>query len=135
MLVPETILKTLSDIPVGIRGIGNDLVFLPQFQQSLHPTFIKRAFTVQEREYCEQFENPTIRYASTWAGKEAVYKAVKQYDDLIKLWWRDIEILRNKPQGKPTVIIKKLPSIKISLTLTHDGDYAWALAVISGAKT
>lgn len=110
-------------------GVGNDLVHLATFDLSFTPGFVRRGYTKQEIAYCEQFVDSKLRYASTWAAKEAVYKAVKQTNDTIKLWWRDIEISREKPQGKPTVHIKKLASpANISLTITHDGDYVWALA-------
>jgi holo-[acyl-carrier protein] synthase len=110
--------------------IGNDIVHLGTFKKSFNSGFIHRAFTQNELNYCEQFDDSMIRYASTWAAKEAVYKAVKQTDATIKLWWRSIEILRNKPQGKPEVNIKKIPpNWNISLTITHDGDYVWALAL------
>lgn len=110
--------------------VGNDLVHLPTFIKSCTPYFIHRGYTQDEVAYCEQFADSTLRYASTWAAKEAVYKAIKQMDDSIRLWWRDIEIHRPKPQGKPAVRVKKLNiPLAFSLTITHDGDYVWALAI------
>jgi len=96
-----------------------------------NPSFIRRAFTQKELAYCHQFDDSLLRYASTFAAKEAVYKAMKQYDETIKIWWRGIEILRDKPQGKPRVVIGGLPDIRTHLTITHDGDYVWALALCS----
>jgi len=111
-------------------AVGNDLVHLPMFDKSFTPYFVRRGYTKEEIAYCEQFAEPRLRYASTWAAKEAVYKAIKQVDETIKIWWRDIEIHRPKPQGKPTVIVKKLKTpLSINLTISHDGDYVWALAV------
>jgi holo-[acyl-carrier protein] synthase len=106
------ILKALDKL-VPSKGfvVGNDLVFA-------------------EIVYCDQFDDSLLRYASTWAAKEAVYKAIKQIDDST-LGWKKIEITRNKPAGKPGVIIyKDTCSFKISLTISHDGDYAWAIALI-----
>jgi phosphopantetheinyl transferase (holo-ACP synthase) len=95
-----------------------------------YAAFIKRGYTKDEVAYCEQFAEPMLRYESTWAEKKAVYKAIELADDSIKLWWPDIEIHRPKPQGKPTVTVKKLNDpLSFSLTITHDGDYVWALAV------
>jgi holo-[acyl-carrier protein] synthase len=110
--------------------VGNDLVHLPGFIKSCTPLFIRRVFTKAELEYCEQFDDRYLRYASTWAAKEAVYKCIKQLNEDHRLWWRDLEILRDKPQGKPTVSVAKIPDLPcIALTISHDGDYVWAVAM------
>lgn len=131
MMQTEHIQQQLEQaLPAGSRfTVGNDLVHLATFDKSFTPYFVRRGYTPTEVAYCEQFTDSRLRYASTWAAKEAVYKAIKQLDDNIKLWWRDIEIVRHKPQGKPIVSIKKLQvPTNISLTISHDGDYVWALA-------
>lgn len=111
-------------------AIGNDLVHLPDFVHSLTPQFIRHSFTEPEIAYCEQFSDKTLRYASTWAAKEAVYKAIKQVDENIKIWWKGIEIHRDKPQGKPSVCVRKLTTpLEFNLTISHDGAYVWALAM------
>lgn len=112
-------------------AVGNDVVALYSFALSCNPAFVRRVFTREEQAYCAQFSEPMLRYASTWAAKEAVYKALKQLDGSIRLWWRDIEISRDKPSGKPTVTIKKLAfPLHCSLTISHDGDVVWAVAVL-----
>ncbi|MEI6411916.1 MAG: holo-ACP synthase [Bacteroidota bacterium] len=112
-------------------AVGNDLVALPDFRISCTPQFIRRVFNPEEIEYCAQFSDPTLRYASTWAAKEAVYKALKQLDGRVRLWWRDIEISRHKPAGKPTVHVPKLPfQVNCSLSISHDGEMVWAVALI-----
>lgn len=117
-----------------VKGLGNDLVCLSSFKQSFNSQYIKRVFTQNEINYCEQFDEPMLRYASTWAAKEAVYKALKQVIPDLKIWWPAIEIMRNKPQGKPQVKIHKtIPPLSISLSITHDGDYVWAIATCSTA--
>jgi holo-[acyl-carrier protein] synthase len=132
MIATEDITAQLNQLQIAARqlAVGNDIVHLPTFLLSLTPQFIKRSYTPLELAYCEQFADSNLRYASTWAAKEAVYKAIKQVDADIKLWWPDIEIYRPKPQGKPSVIIKKLNApVAFSLTIAHDGDYVWALAI------
>lgn len=109
---------------------GNDLVFLPNFRESLTDLFKKKVYTPAELDYCDQFADSDLRYASTWAAKEAVYKAVKQID-IKPLAWKKIEITRNKPGGQPTVTLHQHPDrFKISLSISHDGDYIWAVAFI-----
>jgi len=111
-------------------AIGNDLVFIPHFKSSLTDVFKKKVYTDNEITYCDQFDDSLLRYASTWAAKEAVYKAVKQLST-DTLAWNKIEIIREKPAGKPCVIIHQYPGkYTISLTLSHDGEYVWAIALI-----
>ena len=123
-------IQDLMTLPAGYATVvGNDIVHLPDFIKSCTPLFVRRVFTKAELEYCEQFNDRNLRYASTWAAKEAVYKCIKQLNEDHRLWWRDIEIFRDKPQGKPMVSIAKIPDLPgIALTISHDGDYVWAVA-------
>lgn len=110
--------------------IGNDVVHLPTFHLSLTPEFIQKVYTEPELNYCRQFAEPLLRYASTWAAKEAVYKALKQAD-AAPAGWKNIEITRHKPSGQPTVVLHDtLQQVTISLTISHDGDYVWAAALV-----
>lgn len=111
-------------------SVGNDLVFIPDFKLSFNDPFKAKVYTKNEITYCDQFDNSLLHYASTWAAKEAVYKAMKQIDPT-PLGPKAIEILRKKIGGQPYVNLKKESnSLKISLTISHDGDYAWAIAFI-----
>jgi len=111
-------------------AVGNDLVYLPDFKLSLNELFKKKVYTPAEIAYCNQFDDADLHYASTWAAKEAVYKAVKQLDPSA-LPFKKIEILRDKPGGRPYVMLQKNTGrFKISLTISHDGDYIWAIALI-----
>ncbi|MDR3696114.1 4'-phosphopantetheinyl transferase superfamily protein [Mucilaginibacter sp.] len=125
------ILKTLEIINAAGRfTIGNDLVYLPDFSASFNALFKKKVYTAAEITYCDAFENSALRYASTWAAKEAVYKAIKQISPST-LGWKKIEIIRKKNAGQPQVIIHNPEAnYKISLTISHDGDYVWAIALI-----
>lgn len=130
--ITQQIKLLIKQVTVADRqlAVGNDLIHLPTFTKSCTAAFIRRVFTPAELAYCTKFSDPFLRYASTWAAKEAVYKAIKQTDDSIKLWWRDIEILRIKAAGKPSVQIKKLTrDFKFTLSISHDGDYVWAVVV------
>jgi len=110
--------------------IGNDLVFIPNFKLSFDDLFKKKVYTPGEIAYCDQFADPILRYASTWAAKEAVYKAIKQLDES-PLGPKSIEISRQKNAGIPSAIIHKPHAVyKISLTISHDGEYVWAIALI-----
>lgn len=111
-------------------AVGNDLVHIENFRNSLTDLFIKKVYTPEEIAYCESFSDSLQRYASTWAAKEAVYKAIKQLDTSA-IGWKKIEINRSKKAGIPTVILPDhLKGFELSLTISHDGEYTWALALI-----
>ncbi len=110
-------------------AVGNDLVFLPDFQKTFNDVFKRKVYTENEISYCAQFDQALLRYASTWAAKEATYKAIKQIDSST-LSWKMIEIVREKNAGKPSVILHKENTFKISLSISHDGDYVWAVVLV-----
>lgn len=123
--------KTISELIAEKQfAVGNDLVFLPYFAASFNELFKNKVYTENEIAYCEQFSDSLLRYASTWAAKEAVYKSLKQIDKST-IGWNKIEIIRDKAAGQPNVIIHKdIEVFNISLTISHDGDYVWAIALI-----
>lgn len=124
------IIKSVEVLTVDKNfAVGNDIVFMPDFDKSLTQLFKNKVYTSGEIDYCELFDNSLLRYASTWAAKEAVYKAVKQLYPK-PLDWKKIEISREKIAGKPQVILhtQHQPN-NISLSISHDGDYVWAVAI------
>ena len=109
-------------------AVGNDIVFIPDFEKSFNPLFKNKVYTANEIAYCELFDNALLRYASTWAAKEAVYKAIKQVNNAL-LSWKKIEITRDKIAGKPSVTLhNNQDPLSMSLSISHDGDYVWAIA-------
>lgn len=126
----EEILKSVEVLTAEKNfAVGNDLVFIPDFQQSLNPLFKNKVYTLAEIAYCDRFDNSLLRYASTWAAKEAVYKALKQLGPT-PISWKKLEILREKIAGKPVVNLpKERKNVQISLSISHDGDYTWAIAI------
>lgn len=125
------ILKTFDELPVSKEfAVGNDLVFIPDFKASFNDLFKNKVYTKGEIAYCDLFDDALLRYASTWAAKEAVYKALKQLDPK-PISWKKIEIIREKIAGRPKVIFHQNPDkFIISLTISHDGDYVWSAVFI-----
>lgn len=116
----------------NILAIGNDIIYLPNFEKSLTPEFINKVFAPEELDYIRAFSEPVLRYASTFAAKEAVYKCLKKIHPHRTIAWKEIKILRKKPAGRPEVFIQ--PSTgnhKISITISHDKDYVWAIALVT----
>ena len=112
-------------------AVGNDLVHIENFKLSLCDLFKNKVYTPAEIAYCESFSDSLQRYASTWAAKEAVFKAIKQLDST-PLGWKKIEIIRAKKAGMPTVVLPEyLKNYEMSLSISHDAEYAWALALIN----
>ncbi len=127
----ELVNKLMNDFVIDKNcTIGNDVVYMPHFETSFTSDFKAKVYTPAELAYCQQFSQPLLRYASTWAAKEAVYKALKQLGTAVA-GWQNIEILRNKIAGQPSVVLHQYPNtFTISLSISHDGDYVWAMAVI-----
>jgi phosphopantetheine--protein transferase-like protein len=126
------ILRSINSLTIDKKfAIGNDLVFIPDFEASLTPLFKNKVYTPNEIAYCDLFDDSLLRYASTWAAKEAVYKAIKQLAPAA-IGWKKIEIIRKKIGGQPQVIFHQQPSdtFNISITISHDGQYAWAIAIV-----
>jgi len=126
---------SVDNIPAASRfAVGNDLVFVPDFKLSLTDLFKQKVYTAEEIAYCESFSDSLLRYASTWAAKEAVYKAFKQVSSAT-LAWKNICITRKKAAGKPVVTLAlQQQQPNISLSISHDGDYVWAIAFIETTK-
>lgn len=131
MIKTEKIIEMIDTVQMDKKfAVGNDLVYLPDFKQSFNDLFKQKVYTENEILYCNLFEDSILRFASTWAAKESVYKAVKQLDKSL-FGWKDIEVLRSKVAGEPKVILHKHSGkFNVSLTISHDGDYVWALALI-----
>ncbi|MDB5131802.1 MAG: 4-phosphopantetheinyl transferase [Mucilaginibacter sp.] len=129
------ILSTVDTITSDKKfAVGNDLVFVPSFKTSFTDLFKQKVYTSGEIAYCDLFDDALLRYASTWAAKEAVYKALKQLDPA-SISWKKLEIIREKIAGKPSVIFHQTPDkFQISLSISHDGDYVWAVAFIQIAE-
>lgn len=113
--------------------VGNDVIHLSTFAESLTAPFIRKVYTKEEKDYCNSFLEPTLRYASTFAAKEAVFKALKQQDRHLTIPWNKISIEREKLAGKPTakLLISNWEEQEIALSISHDGDYVWAIALIT----
>jgi holo-[acyl-carrier protein] synthase len=108
--------------------MGVDLAEVGRIQKAIErhgEPFLRRVFTVTEREYCERFRNKYERYAGRFAAKEAAMKALGTG------WrrgvrWVDFEVVREKG-GRPTIrldgearkIAEELGVKRIALSITH----------------
>ena len=105
-------------------------------EQPARLRIVERIYTADEAEYCRRMRRPWRRFATRFAGKEAVMKSLGLGARGVN--WTDIEILgRGKPQvrlsGKVAARAESLGVTRIEVSLTHGEDTAIAIAVAVGA--
>lgn len=127
----------------GTVGLGVDIVEIERMQRILARTksFAEKVFSEAERAYCDKKANPAAHYATRFAAKEAVVKALGTGFSG-GIWVRDIEVVRDK-KGKPSVVLtgrarevaeeQGVREISISLTYTHTEAVACAMAITESA--
>ena len=121
-----------------IRGLGCDLCAVSRMNEIIkNQRFLERYFTAAERAYI----TGRVRFAETAAGifaaKEALLKALGT--GLGGMDFEAIEITHT-PLGAPQYLMnEKLRSVldrmgaqRVFLSISHDGDYAMATAVLEG---
>ncbi len=128
--------------PMGIVGVGIDLVSIPDFAEQVDQpgTVFSETFTPGERRDASDKSSSAARHlAARWAAKEAVIKAwsvsrFAQRPILREDIHRDIEVVTDM-WGRPRVrltgdIAKHLADVTIHVSLTHEGDTAAAVAIL-----
>lgn len=128
---------------MSIIGIGMDVVTVSDFSEQLEKvgtTMLRETFTPGERRYCQSKSTDSARsYAVRWAAKEAVLKAwgSSRYARRPQIGdnpYLLIEVV-NDAWGRPAIKLHGLaqdflPTVKVHLSLTHDGDTAAAMVVL-----
>lgn len=122
-----------------MQGIGIDIIELNRMRETIERSgevFLKRVFTALEIKRGRSQENPTRFFASAFAAKEAVFKAlVLDWDRGVD--FREIEIYRGV-YGEPMTMlrgaVKKQAEAKgcsrILISLSYETDLAVALALV-----
>ena len=113
--------------------VGIDLVEISRFKDKLSNTsFISSIFNQQEIEYISK-HNSLDTIAGLFAAKEALLKALKKGINNYSL--KDIEITHDDNNAPSIILHNNLKNdfdIKhISLSISHDGNYATAIVLIS----
>ena len=101
------------------------------------PSFARRVFSQAECDYCDAKPSPEIHYATRFAAKEAVVKALGTgFSQGIGV--RDIEV-RRTAKGKPYAVLsgrarevareRGVRELPISLSYTHTDAVACAMAI------
>ena len=109
--------------------------------EEMNDKFLNKIYTEQEIEYCNNSKLMKYQhFAARFAVKEAVFKAISDYDNLDKEdLWKSIEVI-NKESGKPVINVEKLKKkmgktadnleLKdVEISISHIQEYAVASAV------
>ncbi len=124
-----------------IVAVGTDLVSIPRMRAVLaryRDRLCRRLYTPQEMADGEGRPLPEVHFASRFAAKEAVLKALGTgWGEGIA--WREVEVLgpRGKPPkvrliGRARLVAERKGIRKLHLSLSHDGDYALAFVIATG---
>ena len=127
----------------GQVGLGVDIVEIARVRRILErtPSFRERVFSEEERANCDATANPEVHYATRFAAKEAVLKALGTgFSQGIGV--RDVEVRRTS-KGRPYAVltgrakqvaqalgVRELP---LSLSYTHTDAVACAMAITEGS--
>ncbi|MDP1808454.1 MAG: holo-ACP synthase [Actinomycetota bacterium] len=122
-----------------IKGIGVDIVEIDRINQAIEnrkDRFIKRIFTDSEQEYCLGKPRPFRHFATRFAAKEAVSKALGTGKKGMR--WTDVEVCRDG-KGCPYIKLtggaaerareKGVCDVAISLSFNHNNAVASAVAM------
>ena len=122
-----------------VRGIGVDLVQIPRMRRVVErwrDRFLRRVFTDEELTYCRSRKDPIPHLAARFAAKEAGLKALGTGLSL-GVKWRELEVRRERGQAPTLTLSGRCRAIgearggrRMLLSLTHEGDYAFAQAML-----
>lgn len=136
----------MTESPQGSisTGLGVDIVEISRMETILtrSPSFAHRVFSDAERDYCESHHRPAVRYATHFAAKEAVLKALGTGFGY-GIAFTDVEVSHDA-KGKPVAILggraKEIADslgileIPLSLSRTNETAVANAIAVTAAAR-
>jgi len=121
-----------------IRGLGCDLCAIGRMEEIIEDgRFLRRYFTENEQEYILDHARAAQTAAGIFAAKEALLKALGT--GLGGLDMRCIEITHTA-LGAPeytanehfSAALQKVGASRAYVSISHDGDYAMATAVLEG---
>jgi holo-[acyl-carrier protein] synthase len=120
-----------------IKGIGVDLVEVSRLRRAVErwqERFLHRVFTEEELHYCMSRRDPIPHLAARFAAKEAGLKALGTGLKM-GIRWRELEVRRERGQAPRLHLSGTSRTIAngaetLLLSLTHDGDYAMAQAML-----
>ena len=140
----ETESFDIQAVSVPMAGLGVDIVEIDRMEKILarSPMFARRNYSEAEQEYCEAHRRPAVRYATHFAAKEAVVKALGTGFSK-GVCTTDVEVA-HRENGRPYVILHGraaeiaeelgIVEIPLSLSRTHETAVANAVAVTQASR-
>lgn len=124
-----------------VKGVGVDLIAIDRVRRAVtrwNERFLHRVFTREELDYCLKRRDPIPHLAARFAAKEAGLKALGT-GLRMGIRWRELEV-RRAPGGPPILVLSGRSQAigtarggsQVLLSLTHDGGYAFAQALLVG---
>ncbi|MEW6666189.1 MAG: holo-ACP synthase [Thermodesulfobacteriota bacterium] len=122
-------------------GLGVDIIALSRMRDILETSgrvFMDKVFTAYEQERCQKHPDRVAYLAMTFAAKEAIFKTFGiGWDTGVQ--FKEIEV-RDGQWGEPIPVLTgrflEIASERgvsnVLLSLSYDGDYAIAVAMLSG---
>ena len=111
-------------------SIGTDIVKIDRIRNlSNDDNFFNKIFSDKEVKYCKQYSDPVIHLSGKYAAKEAVKKALLSANLTSHISMKKIEVL-NKEDKSPYISLSTINNVKCRVSISHDGDYAIAFAII-----
>lgn len=122
-------------------GVGVDLIAISRMKDVLDTNerpFMKKVYTDREQRRAETHPDRTAYLAVTFAAKEAIFKTFGiDWDSGVK--FSEIEV-RDGEHGEPVPVLSgrfaalaaERGVTRVHLSLSWDGDYAIAVAALSG---
>jgi holo-[acyl-carrier protein] synthase len=124
---------------VSVLGIGIDLVPIARMREVIArwgERFLGRVFTDGEIAYCRARRDPVPHFAARFAAKEAALKALGT-GLTMGVKWRELEVRRERGQAPSLILSGRSREIglrrggrRVLVSLTHDGEYAMAQAML-----
>ncbi len=119
-----------------IRGLGCDLCAIPRMEKIIGDgRFLERYFTAEERDYIAARARSAQTAAGIFAAKEALVKAIGTGFGMLSP--ADVEIVHDdcgapiyKINEKVLCALRARGANRVFLSISHDGDYAMATAVL-----
>lgn len=123
-----------------ILGIGIDLVDVRRMEGIIfrwQERFLRRVFTNKEISYCNNKKNPAQRFATRYAAKEAVAKALyPKGAEGFSLQEIEIDEKEHRPivnlYDRTKARAEQLGVKKIFVMISHDGNYGVAQVILEG---
>lgn len=125
-----------------VLGVGTDILSIDRIRKgsyNMTDAFMRKTYTEKERRQALERDDPTLYFATRFAGKEAVFKSLHISGK--EGSFCEIEILGDTT-GRPTVALSgKIQELalekgidQVLISLSYETDYAAAFALAQSAK-